>query len=171
MWIPVVMAAVLAAAPAATQAPKSVDASLVPNYAVLGPGLAAGGQPTAEGLKRLKELGFKTVVNLRTDAEPGVAEEAAQLAGEGLAYHHVPVSPASFSAADVAAVKAVLDDPAAAPVLLHCSSSNRVGAVWAVLQAQQGKGLEEAEAEGRRAGLKSESMLEAARRLIRESGH
>jgi uncharacterized protein (TIGR01244 family) len=159
----------LFAAPVLAELPESMDPALIPNYTIIRPGLAAGGQPTAEGLKQLKAQGFKTVINLRTDAEAGAVEEEAAVAGEGLRYVRVPISPASFGVEDVAAVKRALDDPAAGPVLLHCSTSNRVGAVWAVIQAQQGKGLEEAVAEGRRVGLKSEVMVEAVRRVIEAS--
>ena len=60
----------------------------------------------------------------------------------------------------------MLNDPTAAPVLLHCASSNRVGAVWAVVQARKGKSLEEAEAAGREAGLRSSPMAAAVRRVL-----
>jgi protein tyrosine phosphatase (PTP) superfamily phosphohydrolase (DUF442 family) len=62
-------------------------------------------------------------------------------------------------------VRAVLEDAAAGPVLVHCASGNRVGVVWAVIQGQQGKTVEEAEAEGRRLGMKDTSS-EAVRRLL-----
>jgi uncharacterized protein (TIGR01244 family) len=146
-----------------------MEASLVPNYVRVGPGLATAGQPTDEGLRELKARGFKTVINLRTDAEEGVAGEEAVVKGLGLRYVRVPITAASFSVEDAKAVRAVLDDPSAAPVLLHCHSSNRVGGVWAVIQALQGKSHEQAEAEGRRAGLKSGPMTEAAHRVIGEA--
>jgi uncharacterized protein (TIGR01244 family) len=164
-----VILAALVAAPLLAEVPESVDPALIPNYVILRPGLAAGGQPTPEGLRQLKAQGFRTVINLRTDAEGGASEEEEAVKAQGLRYVRVPITAASFGLPDVAAVRAVLDDPSAPPVLLHCSSSNRVGGVWAVIQSQQGKDPEEAEAEGRRAGLHSEAMAEAARRVIRES--
>ena len=85
---------------------------------------------------------------------------------QGLRYVSVPISAATFSPADVAAVGRVLNDPAAAPVLLHCASANRVGAVWAVLQVQQGRTSEEAEAAGQEIGLSSPAMVEAMRRVV-----
>jgi hypothetical protein len=60
----------------------------------------------------------------------------------------------------------VLDDPSAGPVLLHCASSNRVGGVWAVIQARKGKALDEALAAGREAGLHNPQMEAAVRRVL-----
>lgn len=156
---------VLIGLPAAAQIPEAVDASLLPNYVVVRPGLASAGRPTDEGLRRLKEQGFRTVIDLRTSKEEGVAEEKAFVEAEGLRYVNVPLMPATFSAADAEAVKAVLDDPAAGPILLHCAVGNRVGGVWAVLEARAGKPIDEAIAEGKRVGLRSASMIEAAQRV------
>ena len=150
---------------ASAQIPESMQATLITNYRVVRPGLATGGKPSPEALGRLKEQGFKTVVDLRTEAE-GTAEEKQAVLAQGLRYVAVPISPATFSAADVAAVAKVLKDPAAAPVLLHCASANRVGAVWAVMQVQQGLPLEEAEAAGQVIGLTSPAMVEAMRRVV-----
>ncbi len=110
-------------------------------------------------------MGFRTVVNLRTEKE-GAAEERAVVEAQGLRYVSVPMTADTFSLADVEAVEKVLDDPSAGPVLLHCASSNRVGATWAVIQARKGKSLEEAEAAGREAGLHSPQMEAAVRRVL-----
>ena len=155
----------LAAVGAAAQVPESVDPGLIPNYVVVRPGLAAAGRPSPQGLEQLKEQGFRTVIDLSAPSENGVAEEKAALERQGLRYVHVPVTAATFSAADVDAVQAVLDDAGAGPILLHCASANRVGAVWAVVQARAGKPMDEAIAEGKRVGLRSASMIEAAQRL------
>jgi uncharacterized protein (TIGR01244 family) len=155
----------LAAVPLAAQVPEAVDPALVPNYTVVRPGLAAAGRPSEQGLQQLKAQGFRTVIDLRAAGEEGLAEEKALLESQGLRYVHVPLTAASFSAADVDQVQAVLEDPAAAPVLLHCASANRVGAVWAVIQARAGKPMDEALAEGKRVGLRSASMIEAAQRV------
>jgi len=155
----------LATVPAAAQAPEAVDPALIPNYVRVNPGLASAGRPTDEGLKQLKTQGFRTVIDLRTTTEEGLADEKALVEGQGLRYVHVPVTAGSFSPADVDAVQAVLRDAAAAPVLLHCASANRVGAVWAVIQSREGSPIDQAIAEGKRVGLRSASMIEAAQRV------
>jgi uncharacterized protein (TIGR01244 family) len=146
--------------------PVAVDDALIVNYVVAGPGVAGAGQPSSAGLARLKELGFRTVVNLRVEGENGYVDEKAILEAQGLRYVHVPLTAATLSDADVQAVRAVLDDAAAGPVLIHCTSGNRVGAVWAVIQGRRGKTADEAEAEGRRVGMKGSAMTSAVRRLL-----
>ena len=147
------------------EVPASVDAAAFPNYHVIRPGLAAAGQPSPEGLAQLKALGFKTVINLRTEKEGGKAE-AEPVKAAGLRYVWVPVTAETFSAADVDAVAKVIDDPEAGPILFHCASANRVGAVWTVVQVRKGKSPEEAEAEGRTIGLSGPAMLDATKRVL-----
>lgn len=155
----------LGAASAGAGVPQSVDPAAIPSYRLIQPGLATAGQPTPAALQELKVMGFRTVVNLRSAAE-GPAEEKAAVEAQGLRYVSVPILPDTFSLPDVLAVERVLDDPSAAPVLLHCASSNRVGATWAVIQARKGKSLEDAVAAGRAAGMHSPQMEAAVRRVL-----
>ncbi len=145
--------------------PESVEPGQIPAYKLLRPDLAAAGQPSAEALGRLGAMGFRTVVSLRTTPE-GPADEQTIVESQGLRYVQVPITPETFALADADAVQKVLDDPEAGPVLLHCASSNRVGGVWAVLQARRGRPIEQAEAAGRAAGLHSEAMVAAVRRVL-----
>jgi uncharacterized protein (TIGR01244 family) len=147
--------------------PETMDAAAVPNYRLVRPDLATSGQPSADTLRKLRDLGFKTVVNLRSEGENGaVTDEKAIVEAAGLRYVHVPITAATFSRADVDAVGRVLDDPAAGPVLLHCTAANRVGAVWTVHQVGKGKSYEAAEAEGKAIGLKTGPMSEAVKRVL-----
>ncbi len=159
------LAACLLAAPALAGVPETVEPAQIPAYRLIRPDLATAGQPSAEALGRLKNLGFRTVVNLRTEME-GTAEEKRAVEAQGLRYVSVPITLETFSLSDVEAVEKVLDDPSAGPVLLHCASSNRVGGVWAVIQARKGKGLDEALAAGREAGLHNPQMEAAVRRVL-----
>jgi uncharacterized protein (TIGR01244 family) len=156
--------AVLFAVPAYSQVPEAVDPAAILNYHRVKPGVATAGLPTPEGLLQLKAMGFRTVIDLRTEKE-GVKAEQELVEKEGLRYVWVPMTAATFSAADVAKIAGVLDDESAGPVLLHCSLANRAGGAWAALAAAKGKTLEEAEAEGRAAGLTSPAMVEAFRRV------
>jgi uncharacterized protein (TIGR01244 family) len=142
--------------------PETLDAT---NYRRLSPSLAVAGRPSPEALAKLKESGFRTAIDLRQPSE-GVAIVRQAVEEQGLAFVSVPVSPDTFSLADVQKVEAVLADQKAAPVLLFCSSSNRVGGVIAVIEYRRGRTKDEAIAEGRKAGLKSSAMEKAAGKLI-----
>lgn len=155
----------LFALPASAEVPEAVEPARIPAYRLIRPDLATAGQPSPEALGQLKEMGFRTVINLRTEKE-GAAAEAPVVEAQGLRYVWVPITPDTFSLADVEAVQKVLDDPSAGPVLLHCASSNRVGGVWMAIQARAGASLEEAEAAGREAGLHSPAMAAAVRRVL-----
>ena len=150
------------------QLPASMPEAEVAAYHFVRPGLAIAGRPTAETVARLKDLGFRTIIDLRPESE-GTADEKSAVESQGLRYVSVPFTPASFTLADAKAVASALDDPEAGPVLLHCASANRAGGVWTVLQAIAGKPIDEAEQEGRKFGLRSEAMVEAARRVAAEA--
>jgi len=158
----------LAAAPVAVGSlPEQLSSDAVPHYQLVTPNLATGGQPSAETVAKLKEMGFKTVVNLRPgDEAPVVEKEKTAVESQGLRYVSIPITPGTFSADDVEAVRRVLDDESAAPVLLHCSSANRVGAVWGVIQRRRGRSLADAEAEARRIGLSSPAMIDAFHKVV-----
>src|SRR5262245_24212392 len=159
------MNAVVLALLLAADAPATADATLIPNYVRIRSDLAAAGQPSSAGLQALAKLGFRTVVNLRREDEDGPKDERSIVEAQGLRYVSVPITAATLSREDAQAVRAVLDDPERGPVLLHCTSSNRVGGVWALIQAGRGMPLEDAIAEGRKAGLTGDAMLEAGRRV------
>jgi uncharacterized protein (TIGR01244 family) len=149
----------LAAAP-----PEAVPA--IPGYHRVSEQVATAGQPDEAALGQLKALGFRTVVNLRRPSEdPIVEKEKAIVEAAGLRYVSVPLTPATFSSSDAEQVRAAL---ASGPVLLHCHTGNRAGGVWAVLAARDGMPWEQAVEEGRKAGLASPEMTEAARKVAAE---
>ncbi len=158
-------ALVLTLAPAFAVAAGIPESLAATNYQRLSPSLAVSGKPSKEGFASLKAAGFRTAIDLRQPRE-GVAQAREAVEAQDLAFVSVPVAPDTFSLGDVAKVEAVLSDQKASPVLLYCSSSNRVGATLAVIAYRRGRTKEEALAEGRKAGLKSPAMEKAAERLM-----
>ncbi len=148
----------------------------VPRLSGIGNVLFAG-QPTEEGFKVLAERGVKVVVNLRPDAEMQRAvdfDEATFVESLGMEYVHIPMTPSTFSAADVAQLKAVFYRRGTVPgepftLMIHCQSSNRCGALWAAF-LHDDYGFDESKAieYGKLAGLRSESMIEATKRVIND---
>jgi protein tyrosine phosphatase (PTP) superfamily phosphohydrolase (DUF442 family) len=158
-----------AAAPARGQdpAPAAVDGAIGPLRNERHPleGIATGGAPeSAEGFRALAEAGYRTYVDLRSDPEATAAARA-EAEAAGLAYELLPVSgEAELDLASARALDALLDDPARYPLVLACSSGNRVGALLAVEAFWlDGESPEAALELGLRAGL---TRLEPSVRLL-----
>ena len=66
----------------------------------------------------------------------------------------MPVSERAPVADQVDRIAEIVNDPANYPILMHCQSSNRVGASWALYRAQAGVPAKIAVQEGRTVGLK-----------------
>lgn len=124
-------------------------------------------QPSAEGFREADGAGIATVVNIRTDAELETLpfNEVETVDALEMEYVSIPVSPETFSVEDVDLLAAVLEQTDQ-PVLIHCASSNRVGGLWAAyLHRYRFVPLDEAIEAGRAAGLRTEAMIEATRRV------
>lgn len=127
-------------------------ATLLPNGKLVGADLLVGGQPSEEQFARMADAGYRTVINLRTPGEPQVPGE--EIEALGLIYVSLPVDhPEEIDEEHARALSAALAE-AERPVVVHCGSGNRVGALLA-LEAHhvEGKPAEEALAEGLASGL------------------
>jgi len=135
----------------------------------LRPGLYAGGQPDESQLQALAAQGVTTVIDLRgADEDRGYAE-AARVQALGLRYVSLPIAGAAdITPANARALQQVLD-ASDGPVLLHCASGNRVGALLALQAHARGLDEEAAIAEGRSAGLGS--LEPTVRAQIEHEGH
>jgi len=128
-------------------------------------GLYTAGQPTEAQLHQAAAAGITTVIDLRLPSEDRGFDETASATTLGLQYIRIPVAGAAgLTPANVQALQNVLAQ-ADGPVLLHCASGNRVGALLALMKAQQGASVEEALQFGRDAGMTS---LEATTRTLLE---
>ena len=119
-------------------------------------GLYTAGQPEASAWQAAADSGITTVINLRPAAEMGGRDEAAEVAAAGLAYFEMPVAAAGdINMANAMALKRLID-AAPGPVLVHCASGNRVGALLALGEMEsRDLTVEQALAFGRSAGLGS----------------
>ncbi len=139
-----------------------------PPLAELAPGLSATGKLDRSDIDALAQAGVRTIVNNRPDGEdPGQlpAAEARQIAeAHGIAYHHIPVTAATLSRADVDAFAAVLAS-AAAPIVAHCRSGTRSTLLWALTRLRQGADPLALIAEAARHGIDIASLPALASRL------
>ena len=114
----------------------------------------AAGQPTQEQLEALAKAGVKHVINLRPASEISWDEKA--LVEElGMEYHLIPVAgKPGITVANAKALDALMKKLDGEPLLLHCSSSNRVGSLMALGAYHiEGQSLEASIAKGKAWGL------------------
>jgi uncharacterized protein (TIGR01244 family) len=140
----------------------------IPNATFPEPGVMAAGQPTGEQLQLLAEEGYKTVIDLREAEEPHGFNEPEAARQNGLAYVNVPVS---LQTLDQATVDKFLEamKKAKRPVLLHCASSNRVGALYyAWLVLEEDVPARAAMAKAKAAGLSHPELVQKVEKLVSE---
>lgn len=114
------------------------------------------GQPNQTDFAKLKELGVKNIINLRGDNETNWSEQ--DLVTElGMNYYHIPVqSKADITIENATKLQSLLNQHQQQTTLLHCASSNRVGALVALYNAiTLKKPIDEAVEIGKQWGLKS----------------
>ncbi len=118
------------------------------------PGIVTAGRLAADDIATLQEAGIRHVIDLTPDAETPGFDEATAVRGAGLAYANLPLAGAAdLTRENVQAFDTMLRE-AGQPVLVHCGSGNRVGAMAALRAAWiDGQPLEQAIATGREWGL------------------
>ncbi len=139
----------------------------------LAQGLSVAGRLDRADIEALAEAGVRTIVNNRPDGEdPGQlpAAEARQLAeAHGIAYHHIPITAASLTRADVDAFAATLRE-AEAPVVAHCRSGTRSTLLWALARLREGADPLSLVAEAARHGIDIAALPAVAARLRQRAG-
>ena len=128
----------------------------IPNAVMPFDDLLIGGQPTQDDLRLAAEEGYTTVVNLRPDDELPAWYTRSFMEDElGLQYYRISVADANdVTEENAEELAAIVDDADLFPVLMHCSSGNRVGALFAArAYFLAGDDVEQALEVGRTLGL------------------
>jgi protein tyrosine phosphatase (PTP) superfamily phosphohydrolase (DUF442 family) len=113
----------------------------VPNFHHVSPELYRSAQPTAEGMRNLKQKGIKTVVNLRS-----FNSDRDELGKTGLRYEHITMKAWHPERKEIVRFLQIVTDPNQTPVLVHCQhGADRTGTMSALYRiAVQGWTKEEA---------------------------
>lgn len=163
---PLVLTAALAGGCATTAAPAPLPA--IADAVAPVPGIVSAGRLQPGDIARVREAGIRHVIDLTPDAETPDFDEAAAVRAAGLGYSNLPLrGPMDLTRENALAFDALVRG-APRPVLVHCASGNRVGAMAALRAVWvEGKPVEEAIAIGKAWGLRG---LEAEVRRRIESG-
>lgn len=121
-------------------------------------------QPTPEQLKQLANAGVKHVINLRDKNEMDW-NEAELVTSLGMKYYSLPISGAQdISVENAQKLSTIMAELKGEPMLLHCASSNREGALIAISAHGEGLNIESALAKGKHWGMSS--LEPVVRRVI-----
>jgi|TARA_B110000914_G_scaffold121972_1_gene106404 uncharacterized protein (TIGR01244 family) len=126
--------------------------SSIKNYNRATSTLATSGTISTGGVKELAEKGFATIIDLRTENE-GTAEEKKNVESAGMSYINIPVTGAGINHKQLAVFTKAIENTQP-PILVHCASGNRVGALWTTYRLSKGINSKIAFEEGRTAGMK-----------------
>jgi uncharacterized protein (TIGR01244 family) len=115
-------------------------------------GVTTAGQPDAAGFKVFAENGYAVVIDLRTAGEDRGLDEPAVVEALGMDYINLPIGRGGITYANARALRALID-AYDQPVLVHCASANRVGALFALSEYRKTADVEKALEAGRAAGM------------------
>jgi protein tyrosine phosphatase (PTP) superfamily phosphohydrolase (DUF442 family) len=139
-----------------------------PNPTSPEPGVLLVGQPTGEQVQLAAEDGYKTVIDLRTPAEPRGFDEVEAARLTGLVYVNLPISLATLDQATIDRFLAAMRK-ARRPVLVHGGDDSRAGALWyAWLVLEKRTSPAAALAQAKAAGLRQPEMRERVEKLVAE---
>jgi len=119
------------------------------------PGVVTSGQPNQESIRELADAGYVAVIDLRAPDEDRGFDEKAVVEATGMSYITLPIAGAAGVTYENASLLDDILGNADGPVLLHCASSNRVGALLSLRARMHGASAEEALELGNEAGLSS----------------
>ena len=107
--------------------PALAENKALPNFHPVAPGIWRGAAPTDAGLKQLKAMGVKTIIDLRISPKL-VKVEGAQARALGFQWINLPMGAEPPTAAQVKTFLATLDLAPDAPVFVHCQhGADRTG--------------------------------------------
>jgi protein tyrosine/serine phosphatase len=142
----------------------------LPNLARIEPDLYRGAQPAPAGFLALRDLGVRTIVNLRGDHSDRDDLAAAGLAADAFDLVEIPMRPEGVDAEDARAFLAVAVDPAKRPLFFHCKhGADRTGAMAAAYRVViQGWSADDAIAEMTSGGFGFHAVFRGLPALVRD---
>ena len=143
----------------------------LPNLHKVSDDLYRGAQPEAEGFAALKELGVKTVVNLRlAHSDRDDMREAGLVPGTDLKYVHIRMEAWDADEDELVEFLRIVADPANRPVFVHCKhGADRTGTAVATYRVVcQGWTKEDAVDEMRRGGFNFHEVWKGLPKFLRE---
>jgi protein tyrosine phosphatase (PTP) superfamily phosphohydrolase (DUF442 family) len=100
----------------------------LPNFHKVSEDLYRGAQPTAAGIKQLKDMGIKTIVNLRS-----FNSDKGEIGNVEIGYEHIYMKAWHPEEEDVVRFLKIVTDKQKSPVFVHCQhGADRTGLMCAI---------------------------------------
>jgi len=115
--------------------------------------VTVSGQPKEDGLNEIAEDGYVAVIDLRAASENRGIDELNIVESLGMEYVALPISGRDSINFENAVTLAQILNSYDQPVLVHCGSGDRVGALLALREKINGASIENALKFGRSAGM------------------
>jgi protein tyrosine phosphatase (PTP) superfamily phosphohydrolase (DUF442 family) len=109
----------------------------IPNFAETCPGIARGGQPSEEGIRFLRDHGYRTVISFRSNSP-----DRDEVLRSGMNYVEIPLRASPFRAVEpteeqVRLFFSVVTDTTKQPVFMHClRGKDRTGVMSALYRME-----------------------------------
>ena len=106
----------------------------ISNFSRVETTIACAGATSPAAVAAVKQMGFKSIINLRQASEAGadLDAEAAAAQTAGITYVHLPLNTAGPDPAVVDRFLMAVTTPANQPAFVHCASANRASALWLI---------------------------------------
>ena len=140
------------------------------NYTKVDATVGCAGATEVAAIPEVAKRGYKSILNLRLENEPGndLAASTAAAEASGLRYIHLPFNGSEPDPKVADAFIAAVTDTANQPVFIHCGSANRVGALWLTKRMLVDKWAEaRAVEEAKAIGLSSDALQAFALEYVR----
>jgi protein tyrosine phosphatase (PTP) superfamily phosphohydrolase (DUF442 family) len=140
----------------------------VPRVLCLDGSFATGGQPTDQAYAKAAASGFRSVLSLRTAGEGvDLMRERALVEKNNLRYFNIPVASSAPRPAQADEFIRLVKEKSNHPMLINCSSANRVGAFMMIYRVlDQGWAEDKALEEAIKIGLRGDELKKFARDYI-----
>jgi protein tyrosine/serine phosphatase len=139
----------------AVAGPVRAESGDLPNFHLVAPGVYRGAAPTPAGLRRLRAMGVRTVIDLRI-APKTVRKEKATAESLGLKFINLPMSEEPPTQSQVDTLLSTLRAAKREPVYVHCQhGADRTGCMLVIYrETEQGWNYDRTYKEMRRYGFK-----------------
>ncbi|MGG7053957.1 beta-lactamase hydrolase domain-containing protein [Nitrosomonas sp. ANs5] len=139
------------AANAKDQVPYATQVNDLMRYQRVTPKIATSGALSNDSIKELVKHSFRTVIDLRPEPDETQKEKLA-VEAENMLYINIPVTREGIDESQLTAFKQAIAQ-ASPPILVHCATGNKAGAMWTSYRLSEGTPPNIAFKEGRASGM------------------